>query len=95
MDVQRRTETNLDAKTEATIRDFWTTDEYDGDKERNLSQPWIGKVVFTLRRPDPGKSYEYVDGRKCKLQTTMRPGQINTDVWKGIHGKIMKAKWRK
>ena len=68
VDIQRRTETNLDAKAESTIRDFWTTDKYDGNPERQLSQPWIGRVVFILRRPDLGKytSTSMDANAKCK-----------------------------
>ena len=95
VDLQRRTETNLDALSEKNIRDFWTTNEFDGETNRSLSQPWTGKVSFTLRRVDPGNHYEYVDGRKCKIQATQRPGQINVDVWKDTNDKILKAKWRR
>ena len=85
-----RTETDIDAKQEKTIRDFWTTD----DADRNLSQPWIGRVVFELRRPDPGKQYEYVEGQLTKLQKTQRPGHITVlDYKKGK--KVDVLKWRR
>ena len=66
VDILRRIETDIDAKQEKTIRDFWTTD----DADRDLSQPWVGRVVFDLRRPDPGKQYEYVERQLTKLQNT-------------------------
>jgi len=45
VDILRRTETDIDAKQEKTIRDFWTTE----DADRTLSQPWIGSSVRTTK----------------------------------------------
>ncbi len=90
VDIVRRTETDIEAKQEKTIRDFWTTD----DADRELSQPWIGRVVFDLRRPDPGKQYEYVDGQLKKVQKTQRTGHITVESYKKVT-KHDQAKWRK
>ena len=47
-----------------------------------------------MRRIDPGKQYEYVDGQLTKLQKTQRPGHITVESYKkGTKHDIMK--WRK
>ena len=62
MEVHRRTCTDIDGAAEHAIEDYWTED---GDKE--LSGPWLGKIVFYILSPPPPPppppGYEWVEGR--------------------------------
>ena len=89
IDILRRTETDIDAKSEKTIRDFWTTENADYE----LSQPWVGRVVFELRRIDPGKCWEYVEGRLTEIQKTTRPGHITVEAW--TKGTSLQPQWKR
>ena len=89
VDILRRTETYLDARSERTIRDLWTTENADYE----LSQPWTGRVTFELRRIDSGKKWYYVEGRRTQIQKSTRAGHITPEAWKA--GTSLHPQWIK
>ena len=89
VDILRRTETDLDARSERTIRDIWTYENANYD----LSQPWTGRVTFELRRIDPGNKWYYVEGRRTQIQKSTRAGHITPEAWQAASS--MHPQWIK
>ena len=75
LDVERLTYTSLETLSESRIEDCWNLD---GEKE--LSDSWTGKTVFFLLHP-PEPGFVRVRGRKTKVRTTERPGNILPEIW--------------
>ena len=83
IDVMRRTDTDCDMKVEKRIEDLWTD-----EGSRELSIPWTGKTVFWLLRHAAPKGYEYVLGRKTRIQKNSgRTPMYLTEVWRKMDKK--------
>ena len=91
IDVSRTTHTNLDAKQEKCIDDYWNI-----DGSRDLSDPWTGFTQFTLLEEKPPEGYMWSGGRLTRKQLTSRPDHLWPKLWKsmGKHAKLKeKQKW--
>ena len=91
IDVSRTTHTNLDAKQEKRIDDYWNI-----DGSRDLSDPWTGFTPFTLLEEKPPNGYMWSRGRLTRKQLTPRPDHLWPELWKsmGKHAKLKeKQKW--
>jgi len=82
LDVMRRTETDTEHLAERHIRDYW----FD-DGPRDLSEPWTGRTIFNLLRPEPPHGYIWIDGRLTKKQATTRPDSVWPETWRTLSAK--------
>ena len=88
IDVLRRTETDLESQEEKTIKDIWL--EYEDNlpsANRELSDHWTGRTIFTLLRPKPPDGQEWIDGRLTRKQKTTRPPTIWPEFWERLSKK--------
>ena len=90
-DVTRTTRTNLDAKQEKRIDDYWNI-----DGSRDLCDPWTGFTQFTLLEEKTLHGYMWSGERLTRKQLTSRPDHLWPELWKsmGKHAKLKeKQKW--
>ena len=89
IDVQRQTQTIIDALQAVTIDDYWNLD---GDM--SLSQLCFGVTRFALLNTNPPERYVRVQGRLTKKQATTRPRRVWPEEWsnmsKGSHREATK-----
>lgn len=85
IDILRTTETNIEEKAEAEIKDFWTE-----VGPRKLSVPWTGRTLFQILRPKPPDGKKWVAGRLTKIQATTRPDSIWPEIWQRMSAKQKK-----
>ena len=71
IDVSRTTHTNLDAKQEKRIDDYWNI-----DGSRDLSDPWTGFTQFTLLDEKAPDGYMWSGGRLTRKQLSSRPDHL-------------------
>lgn len=61
----RRTQTSCTTKAESTIEDYWV---HPVSVSRELSEEWIGRTCFYLRRTPPKKGYRWESCRETRRQ---------------------------
>ena len=76
IDVSRTTHTDLDAKQEKRIDDYWKI-----DGSRDLSDPWTGFTHFTLVDETPPDGNMWSGGRLTKRQASSRPNHLWPELW--------------
>ena len=80
LDVQRRTETDIDNPSENVIRDYWPD-----DGAKPLSTTWCGATYFHLLMPRPPAGYHYAMGRLTKTyQGSTRPPNCRPEEWQRL-----------
>ena len=79
IDVMRYTTTDLENDKEKRILDCWNI-----KGNVALSDSWVGQTRFYPLFPLPPIGWEYVFGRKTKIQKTTRPGHLWVETWNGI-----------
>ena len=52
-----------------------------------MSEPWTGKTLFPILRPDPPKGFKWVEGRLTRIQKTSRPDSVWVEVWQSLSPK--------
>ena len=92
IDVSRTTHTNLVAKQEKRIDDYWNI-----NGSRDLSDPWTGFTKFTLLGRKTSKRIYVGPGRRLtRKQLTSRPDHLWPAIWEkmGKNAKLKeKQKW--
>ena len=84
--VSRTTQTNLDAKQEKRIDDYWNI-----DGSRDLSDPWTGFTRFISLEEKPPDGYMWSGERLTRKQLTSRLDHLWPELW-GKMGKDAKVK---
>ena len=77
IDVSRRTRTSLDEMLEKSIDDYWNV-----DRDRDLSDTWIGFTRFTFLNEKPPDRFSWSGVRLTRKQTTSRPDTLWPEMWK-------------
>ena len=85
IDVTITTHTNLDAKQELRIVEYWN---FDGS--RNLSDAWTGFTQFTVHEERAPDGYTWSEAGFTRKQLTSRPDHLWPELWKsmGKHAKL-------
>ena len=84
IDVTRNVTTDLEDEAESYFTDVW----YDTGII-HLTGSWVGKTSFNILRPKLPNGWEWVEGRKTKMQKSNRPPNIISEIWQ-MSGKKQK-----
>ena len=87
IDVSRTTHTNLDAKQEKRIDDYWNI-----DGSRDLSVYWTGFTQFVSLEEKLPNGYMWSGGRLTRKQLTSRPDHLWPELWKKMGRNARRSK---